>query len=227
MAETKEQKKEQKNANWENRFNNFEEWVNSNSKPIGIVVAALFIVVGGYFAVTKFYLEPRTSEASSQMFMAEKYFDEDSLSLALNGDGNYLGFAKIMDEYKWTPAANLAHYYAGIIMLKQGKFQDALNYLQGFDGQDKMVTNMAYGAMGDAYSELNQMDKAVDYYKKAAYHFENDLTTPFFLKKAALLLELQQKPKDAQQLYEEIKSKYPTSSEGRDIDKYLARVGAS
>lgn len=224
MAEVKE--KEQKNVSWEARFNNFEEWVNSKSKPIAIAIGALFVIVGGYFAAAKFYLEPRADQASNQMFMAEKYFDDDSLTLAMEGDGNYLGFAKIMDEYKWTPAANLAHYYAGIIMLKQGQFQDAINYLNGFNGQDKMVTNMAYGAMGDAYSELNQMDKAVDYYKKAAYHFENDLTTPFFLKKAAMLLEVQKKPNDAKQLYQEIKMKYPNSSEGREIDKYLARVGA-
>lgn len=224
MAEVKE--KEQRNVSWEARFNNFEEWVNSKSKPIAIAIGALFVIVGGYFAATKFYLEPRADQASNQMFMAEKYFDDDSLTLAMEGDGNYLGFAKIMDEYKWTPAANLAHYYAGIIMLKQGQFQDAINYLNGFNGQDKMVTNMAYGAMGDAYSELNQMDKAVDYYKKAAYHFENDLTTPFFLKKAAMLLEVQKKPNDAKQLYQEIKTKYPNSSEGREIDKYLARVGA-
>jgi tetratricopeptide (TPR) repeat protein len=225
MAEVKE-KKEQKNVSWEDRFNNFEEWVNNKSKPIGIAVGTLFVIVGGYFAATKFYLEPRADQASNQMFMAEKYFDEDSLSLAMEGDGNYLGFTKIMDEYKWTPSANLAHYYAGIIMLKQEKFQDAINFLSGFNGKDKMVTNMAYGALGDAYSELNQMDKAIDYYKKAAYHFENDLTTPFFLKKAAMLLEVQKKPNDAKQLYEEIKTKYPNSSEGREIDKYLARVGA-
>jgi tetratricopeptide (TPR) repeat protein len=98
-------------------------------------------------------------------------------------------FLQIMDDYKWTDAANLSHYYTGIIYLKQGKFQDAIDQLKDFNGKDKMVTNMAYGAIGDSYAELGNMDDAVDYYKKAAYHFENDLTSPMFLKKAAMLLE--------------------------------------
>ena len=93
--------------------------------------------------------------------MAQKWFGMDSLNLALKGDGNFPGFLNIMDDYKWTGAANLSHYYAGIIYLKQGKFQDAIDQLKDFNGKDKMVTNMAYGAMGDAYSELGKNDDAV------------------------------------------------------------------
>ena len=160
------------------------------------------------------------------MFMAEKYFGDDSLNLALNGDGNYPGFLQIMDDYKWTDAANLAHYYTGVIYLKQGKFEDAVDELKSFNGKDKMVTNMAYGAIGDAYSELSKMDEAIDYYKKAAYHFENELTTPMFLKKAGMLLESQKKTSEAKKVYEEVKSKYPNTVEGREMDKYIARVEA-
>ncbi len=55
------------------------------------------------------------------MFMAEKYFAEDSLNLALNGDGNYSGFLQIIDDYKWSEAANLSHYYAGVIFFAPGE----------------------------------------------------------------------------------------------------------
>jgi TolA-binding protein len=68
------------------------------------------------------------------------------------------------------------------------------------------------------------MDEAVDYYKKAAYHFENELTTPMFLKKAGMLLESQKKYDEATKIYQEIKSRYPNTNEGRDMDKYIARA---
>ena len=215
------------NLNWEDRLTNFEHWVNENKKVLSYVIGGLFVVVAAYLAFTKFYLDPKNNEANSQMFMAEKYFGEDSLNLALNGDGNYLGFLQIMDNYKWTDASNLAHYYTGVIYLKQGKFEDAITELKKFNGKDKMVTSMAYGDIGDANSELGKMDEAVDYYKKAAYHFENELTTPMWLKKAGMLLENQKKTADAKKIYEEIKSKYPTTVEGRDMDKYIARVEAA
>ncbi|MBA2423139.1 MAG: tetratricopeptide repeat protein [Chitinophagales bacterium] len=211
--------------NWEERRNHFEHWVNENKKLLTYVVGGLFALVAAYLAFTKLYLEPKALEASNQMFMAEKYFTEDSLNLALNGDGNYSGFLQIMDDYKWSDAANLAHYYAGVIFLREGKFNDAIEHLEDFKGKDKIVSNMAYGALGDAYSELGKMDEAADYYKKAAYHFENELTTPMFLKKAGMLLESQKKSEEAKKLYEEIKSKYPNTVEGREMDKYIARVG--
>ncbi len=210
--------------NLEDRLNNFEDWVNDNRNILTYVVGGLFVIVAAYLGFTKLYLGPKNDEANNQIFMAQKWFGMDSLNLALKGDGNFPGFIKIMDDYKWTDAANLAHYYTGVIYLKQGKFQDAVDLLKAFKGKDKLVTNMAYGALGDAYSELNKYDDAVDYYKKAAYHFENELTSPLFLKKAGMLLEHNKKTDEARKLYEEVKNKYPNSNEGREMDKYIART---
>ena len=210
--------------NIEERLNNFEHWVNENRKMLTYVVGGIVAIVAAYLGFTRLYLEPKNEEANNQIFMAQKWFGMDSLNLALNGDGNFPGFLKIIDDYQWTDAANLSHYYAGIIFLKQGKFQESIDNLKSFKGKDKMVTNMAYGALGDAYSELGKNDEAVDYYKKAAYHFENELTTPMLLKKAGMLLENQKKPAEAKKMYEEVRSKYPNTVEGRDMDKYIARV---
>ena len=218
------EEKNVQNLNWEERLTNFEHWVNENKKVLTYVVGGLFAIVAAYLGFMKFYVTPKSIEANNQIFMAQEYFGKDSLNLALNGDGNYLGFLQIMDDYKWTDAANLSHYYAGIIYLKQGKFEDAIDQLKDFKGKDKMVTAMSLGALGDAYSELGKMDEAVDYYKKGAYHFENELTTPMLLKKAGMLLENLKKPDEAKKMYEEVKSKYPNTVEGRDMDKYIARV---
>ncbi len=202
----------------------FELWIDNNKQLLSYIVGGLFVVVVGYLGFTKLYLGPKETEAQNQMFVAQKNFEKDSLNLALNGDVNYPGFLKIIDDYKWTKAANLAHYYAGIIYLKQGKFEDAIKQLKDFNGKDKMVSGMALGAIGDAYSELNQMDNAVEYYKKAAYNNENDMLTPLFLKKAGMALEFEKKYTDAKKLYQEIQTKYPNTVEGRDIDKYIARA---
>ncbi|MCY7411273.1 MAG: tetratricopeptide repeat protein [Chitinophagales bacterium] len=222
MKEAEEEKTIPQNI--EMSLSNFEHWVEQNSKMLTYVVGGLFAVVAAYFGFMKFYLEPKNAEANNQIFMAQKWFGNDSLNLALNGDGNFPGFLSIVDDYKWTDAANLSHYYLGVIYLRQGKFQDAIDELKDFSGKDKLVTNMAYGAIGDAYSELGNNDDAVDYYKKAAYHFENELTTPIFLKKAGMLLEVEKKGTEAIKLYQDIKSKYPNSTEGRDMDKYIARA---
>ncbi len=205
-------------------YSKLEHWINENKTMLTIVVAGLFLVVGGYIGFNKFYLEPKEDEAQNQMFVAQKYFEKDSLNLALNGDKNYPGFIKIMEDYKWTKAANLSHYYAGVISLKIGKFDDAIMYLESFNGKDILVSGMALNCLGDAYSEKGDMDKAIDNYLKAAYNHENELTTPIFLKKAGMLLEKTGKKEKAVKMYQEINDKYPKSTEARDIEKYIARA---
>jgi tetratricopeptide (TPR) repeat protein len=169
-------------------------------------------------------MAPREQEAREQMFMAERYFEMDSLNLALNGDGMYPGFLRIIDDYSMTKSANLSKYYAGVCYLKLGNFGEAIDHLKSFRGKDEIVGPMAQGALGDAYLESNQAAKAVSAYLKAAEMKENDFTTPLFLTKAAWTYEILNDYKKALAIYERIKKEYPTSTEAREIDKYIARV---
>src|SRR5262245_9023896 len=91
--------------NVENRLNKFEDWINENQKMLSYIIGGLAAIVALYFGITKFYLDPKNEEANNQIFMAQKWFGQDSLRLALNGDGNFPGFLQIADDYKWTKAA--------------------------------------------------------------------------------------------------------------------------
>jgi tetratricopeptide (TPR) repeat protein len=205
-------------------LNKFEDWIENNKQMLSYIIGGIFIIVAGYLAFTKLYLAPKETDAENKMFVAQKYFEKDSLKLALNGDRNSPGFLQIEDDYKWTKASNLAHYYAGIIYLKQGKFQDAVDQLKSFSVNDKLVSTEAYGALGDAYTELNNFDEGVEYYKKAGYNNDNDMLSPIFLKKAGMALEHEKKYADAKKIYQDLQSKYPNTSEGREMDKYIAHV---
>jgi tetratricopeptide (TPR) repeat protein len=199
-----------------------ERFIENNQKPILTVIGVLVVIILAFFAFQRFYLLPKEHTAQEQMFMAQKYFNQDSLSLALNGDGINPGFLDIINDYKWTQSANLAHYYAGIIYVKQGEYQAAIDHLEDFDTDDVLVQSMAYGAIGDSYMELGKTEKAIDYYKKAADVGENELTSPAFLMKAGWACEINGDYKKAVEAYKEIKDKYPRSQEAREIDKTIA-----
>jgi len=210
----------------EEAFSKTEQFIEKNQKIILIVVGALIVVVLGYFGFKRLYLAPREKDAQTQMFMAEKYFEMDSLNKALKGDGNYLGFLNIIDDYKFTKSANLSHYYAGICYLKKGEFQNAIDQLSDFSSGDELVGPMAIGALGDAYMEMNNTDKAIGYYLKAADKRKNDLTSPVFLMKAGMAYELEGKNAEALKTYTRIKTEFARTNEGREVDKYIARVNA-
>ena len=177
-----------------------------------------------FSSVGKLYLNKRNDEAQSQIYQAERYLEMDSLNLALNGDGNYLGFLDIANSYKHTNTGNLALYSAGICYLHLGDYQEAIDYLTKYSKKDKLIASLAIGAIGDAYVELGNTDKGISQYLEAADYADNSFNTPLFLMKAAELYELSQKYPDALKLYERIENEYPESTEGMVIDKYIARV---
>jgi tetratricopeptide (TPR) repeat protein len=201
-----------------------ERFIEENQKPVTYVVGAIILVVVAYLGFTRFYMQPREKEAQSQMFMAENYFERDSFNLAINGDGNYLGFLDIIDDYGMTKSANLAKYYTGISYLHLGQYEEALDYLKRFKTKDLLLGPIAEGAKGDASLELGDTDVALKHYRKAFRMNDNELTTPVYMMKAARLLESMDELEDALVLYKEIKEKYPETNEGQNVDKYIARV---
>lgn len=207
-------------------YSKAEDFINENKQPLTIVLIVLAVIIGGSFYYTNFYMPEKEKEAQSQFFMAQNYFENDSLQLALNGDGNYLGLLSIIAEYGSTQAGNLANYYAGICFLKAGDYQSAIKYLDDFSSDDIVVSGLSFAAMGDAYMEQNDVENAIKYYREAMEKNPNEFSTPILMMKTALALEKQEKYADAKDIYEQLKDKYPLSPEARDIEKYIAKAEA-
>ena len=200
-----------------------EQYLEENYKTLLIGLAAIVLLVGlGWLA--KIYLNKRNDEAQSQMFQAEKYLEIDSLKLALNGDGNYLGFLDIAKDYKFTNSGNLARYCAGICYLHLGNYNEAIDFLNKYSKKDKVIGSLAIGATGDAYVELGNLEKGVSKYIEAADYAKNSFNSPIFMMKAAEIYESTGKYQEALNLYERIQNKYPESTEGTTIEKNIARV---
>ena len=107
-----------------------------------------------------------------------------------------------------------------------GQFDNAIDYLKKFDTDDLLLGPISVGAQGDAQLELGKTDKALALYTEAYKMNENELTAPIYMLKAGELLEASSKQEEALKIYEIIKQKFPESTEGRSIDKYIARAKA-
>ena len=205
-------------------YSRTELYIEENQKSLTVIVLAIAIIVIGFTLYKRYIVGPKEVEAQSQMYIAEEYFEKDSFNLALNGDGNNMGFLEIIDEYGITRSANLANYYTGISYLHLGEYENAIDYLKDFDSKDQVVKSVATGAIGDAYLELDNEKDALSMYLKAAKQRKNEFTSPIYMMKAAQVYEGQEDYKKAIALYEEVKKEYPESNEAKDIDKYIARA---
>lgn len=189
---------------------------------IGLFVAIAAAVVGGFLYYQN--QQEKNQEALAAMFQAEYYLEADSVHKALNGDGQYAGFKSIAEEYGSTKAGNLAHFYAGVASLKQGKYQEALTHLQEFSSDDLLLQGRAYSLQGDAQLELGKAAEAASLYKKAADHKANEFFSPQYLMKAGIAYEAANQFSEAAEVYGRIIEEYPVSQEVTDAKKYKARA---
>lgn len=200
-----------------------EHWIEQNPKIVFGVIGAIALVVAGYFGF-KYWNGSQDAQAQKEMFQAVRYFEADSLGLAINGDGNNLGFKQIIEDYSWTDAGNLANFYAGTICLKQSKYQLAIYYFEDFSSNDQIVQARAYSLMGDAYMELKRYEEAAGYYNKAADQKPNKFFTPTYLMKAALAYAKSNQNEKAIKIYQRVIDEYWESSEFQNARKYKARL---
>jgi len=220
----KNNKTEDQLAQVEGALTKTEQFFEDNQKKIVRVFSIVIGVVALFLGYQNFYLEPLEKEAQTEMFNAEINFAKDSFNLALNGDDQYLGFIDIADDYSNTKAGKLANYYAGLSYLYLGEFEYAIDYLEDFKSDDIVLSSLAIGCIGDAYLELDNQDKAMSYYKKAANNHNNEFTTPRFLMKQATVHELQGNYEEALDIYNVINEDYRQSREGQNVAKYIERA---
>jgi tetratricopeptide (TPR) repeat protein len=206
-----------------------------NKKMITYVGGGLVVLIAAVLYYKLMYLPEKENEASNEIFWAQNYFEVDSFNIALKGgvtvmspDGQkqIMGFEQIADEYSMTKSGSLANYCAGICYLRTGKFEQAIEFLQKYSGDDEMIAPIAVGAIGDANMELNKVDEAIKFYLKAAEKSNNNFTTPFYLKKAGFAYEQKSNFSEALALYVRIQKEYGKSNEGKEIERDIAKVKA-
>ena len=226
MAKTTNQ--QQAAPTMEETLNQSEAFFLKYKKAIIGVVIALVVIIAGIVLYKTYVSGPQEIKASTAIAKGQEYFAANNFKMALNGDSaSFKGFAKLADEYSSTAAGNLANLYAGLCYAKLDKWEDAVKYLEKYDGaDDQMISPAAEGALGNAYAHLNQLDNAVSHLKKAAEKADNNSLSPTFLIQAGEILESQGKNDEALKLYQTVKEKYFNSMQYQTIDAYIERVSA-
>ena len=190
----------------------------NKSTTLGAGVA-LIALVAGFFGY-QWYKTSQDVEGEKKLYKAVYAFESDSLSAAAKE------MAKISDEFGGN-TQNLSDLYLGITLLKQGKYDQAIEKLKNFSSSDLLVQARAYSLVGDAYAEKKSFGEAIEYYQKAADYKPNKFFTPTYLLKLALAFEANKQGKEALDAYSQITDKFPESAESIPAKKYKALLESS
>ncbi|MCR4825144.1 MAG: tetratricopeptide repeat protein [Bacteroidales bacterium] len=199
-----------------------EQFYNENKKVIWGVVAAVLVIGLGILGYNKFIFQPKCVEAMQQAYPAEMSFQNAEYELALNGDGNNLGFADIIDEYG-SKAGKAVYLYAGVCEYQLGNYQEALDYLKKYSTKEPILNARARACEGDSHVALGDYNAAVRSYKAAVEAGDNVFAAGYLLKEGSAYEALGQKA-EALACYKTIEEDYPQSIEAYEIAKHIARV---
>lgn len=175
------------------------------------LLVILVLLIAGFF-LTRNWLQERENKAQSQLTLGQTFVQQQDYEKALKGSGKFIGFEKLANDYNLTDASNIAKLWAGICYAKKGDFKNAISYLERFSTKkDHTVSPAALATLANCYAETDQVDKAIETFKKAAKLADNEVTSPEYLLQAAELLQSQNKQEEARALYEKIKTDFSGS----------------
>lgn len=200
-----------------------EGFFEKNKKAFAIL-GGIILLIAAMAVGYNYWTKNQEKEAQAAMFDAVYSFEADSLSAALKGQGGSDGLLAVADNYGSTKAGNLANLYAGIALMKENKFQDAITRLEKFSANDDVLQPRAFTLIGDAYLELGKNDDAIKYYDKAADYKPNKFATPGYMMKLANAYQVAKKNNDASEVYADLIEKYPSSVEAMLAKKYKSKL---
>ena len=232
-SQATESRTEEVFSNLDTGASRLEQWISAYQRQIFVLIFVTILIVLGYLGYQSLILNPKITEANTEIFQAQDFFEKgladeelrDSLfQSALSGANGKYGFLDIINNYGGTPAANLATYSSGMIYLHLGEFELAIDYLEDFNSSDPLLASLALGGIGDAFAELDQLSDALDYYKKALSFSDNKITYPRYLRKAGLVALSLGDKKTAKEYFTIIKDNFKNGVDAKHIDALLGKA---
>ena len=200
------------------------------------IVGLLAVLLTGGFFFFKRYQHQQNEIAQSEMFQAVYHFEQGQFGEALYGNSTCVGLLDIVKEYRFTKAARLAHFYAGICYMHQKDYDEAIKHLASFRAKDPLLKTRAWALMGDAFIEKTAHKgaayaieqgtyKAAAYrYEQAAYCKDSKIFTPIYCARAALAYEARGSVRLALRCYQRIVREFPDSMQYGAAVKHIARL---
>ncbi len=223
----KDLKKDKNPETLEESLSKTEVLLEENKNLITNVLVGIVILIALVFGYKNWFAEPAEKAGFESIWPAQKYFDQDSIQKAIEE------FDYVASEHSGTKAGNLANLYLGLSFLKNEQFDEALASFENFDASGELFPGLKVGLIGDCHSELGNVYEAVTEYKKAAKLLDAKSVSPYYLKKAGILLEQNDDVDGAIEVYElaintYLKDAQPSLQKIKnEMKKLLARANAS
>ncbi|WP_185877440.1 tetratricopeptide repeat protein [Blattabacterium cuenoti] len=197
----------------------------TKSKKTYLLLILFIIVIITFFSI-KFFKD-LSDKSINELNYAQQFLYKGMIEKALNEKNirkDYLGLSNISYKYPFTNAGNIANFYAGICYYDLYNYEKCIDMMKKFHSKDEIMSSIKYGIIGDAYLQMNDKKKAINNYIIASTIKINEINTPLYYYKAALLYLCDNKYKESKYYLKEIENKYPSFIYIDDVEKYISFI---
>jgi predicted negative regulator of RcsB-dependent stress response len=203
-------------------------------KQVALVVILVVGVIAAGYGVWSVYIDRQTAAASAAFDTAMKAYTGHvgAADPAEPGEASYadetarsndaeVKFTAVADKYPNTSPGRLARYYAALCLEDLDRQNQALEQLKRItSGSDKELASMAEYQTAVIYERTGRTDDAVKILRGLADK------PSVFVPRPLALLELggalrQTNPKEAANIYQQVKKEYPESAISEEADRGL------
>ncbi|MDE5942340.1 MAG: tetratricopeptide repeat protein [Muribaculaceae bacterium] len=186
--------------------------VQDNKKGLvigSLVVVAVAVIVLAY---VYFFRNPGIQKANDQIGAAD-------IELALGNDSVAAAQYMALADNGSYDAANRAALESAILLYKDGKYEEALRYVEKYSADDDVIGAGAYSLKGDCLVNLDRLPEAAKAFQEAIRTSDhNPAYTPFFMMKLARVYRAQSNFADEAGVYEDMMKNYPLYGQAHNID---------
>jgi len=199
------------------------EYFEEYKKYVFIGVGAIAVIILAFFL----YSESKSSnneKANVELSRVIPLYEQGAYLEAIEGKpGTQLvGLKKIVEEYGNSDMGEVAKIYLANSYYNLGKFDEAMKFYDDFGGDNETFQATAFAGIAACYEAKNNIEDAVDYYRKAASVSKENVLNPQYLLSASINLITLNKKEEARELLKQIKKDFTNSPYTREIDRYLA-----
>jgi tetratricopeptide (TPR) repeat protein len=192
---------------------------------IGVGAALLAVIVG---ALLWGWWQARQDRAAAEALGGVlTAYEAGNYEQALEGTPEAPGLLQIADDYGSTNTGNLATFFAADALYQLGRYDEALEQFEDYDGDRDILGASALAGQAAIYEGRGDHARAAGLYERAAAAYASAATAPDYLMAAGRNYEAAGDYAEAQAVYERYLEAWDETPNAMLVEALLARTEAA
>jgi len=191
-----------------------------------MIAGAVIVIIIAAIYIYNNKMEENQISATTELSRVLPIYEQKNYLEAIEGQPgtSSIGLKTIVEEYGSSQAGEVAKIYLGNANYYLGNYDEALEYYSDYSGDQKEFKAAALAGQAACYVSKEEYGNAASTYEKAAGVSEFNANNPSYLLQAGNMYLKINDLQSAKKLFAKIKQDYKTSTEARNIDRYLMEV---